>query len=908
MTPLDYALAYAARGWRVAPIAPGTKYPRIHQWQVKATTDPAVIRTWWQRFPADGVSIVTGEASGLVVVDIDPRHDGDDTLAELEAAHGPLPDTVESITGGGGRHLLFRWPEGVPYPRNDQTGVALGAGIDVRAEGGQIVAPPTIHPDTGVAYAWEVEHDPLDGVVVAEAPAWMVDALSAPVPDRKPRATKAAVAGDRPGDIFARSCTWPELLEPAGWRLHSVHAHGGGYELWTRPGKDVRQGASASLYYQGSDVLKVFTSSASPLEPGRTYDRWSFHVALTYGSTDDATLARAAGEYRKQLNATAANMPADIPPANEVEKPVSPQRVRPAIVHNGRLLDDVLAQATDAVATANDPPHLFVRAGQLSRLRQDEEDRPLIEGLRAEHARLELAGAATWWRVNKDGERTATSPPLDVAASLLAAGSWPLPPLAGVVELPVLRPDGTFHVDHGYDDATRLYHWHRGDPYKPVADEPSAFELAAAVALVDEALCDFPWDSTADRANAWGMLLTPLVRPLVGQVPMGLVDAPEPGTGKGLLVDAITVMTVGRVAGKMAWPSSDEELEKKVTAALMSGTTVMIFDNVEGIIRSPTLAAVLTTDSWQGRILGRSEMAVVPNRATWVATGNNIDVGGDLARRCYRIKLDARQASPWKRTGFKHPELLRWITDNRADLLHALCTIVRSWWVGGHELAGALPAMGGYTQWVRTVGGILEHAGIADFLGNLADFHAQADRDAQSWEAFLGVWADEYGEGGMTVAQLISAMASGSTSGATLKDALPEDLMGYWDTSGFSRRLGHALRKRVGRHYGDGGAHLVEMPRDRQKVAVYAVTTRPMSLFGTADAHTRGNIPRLDEGDNASTRDDANGPRDRGISSLATREQKLSTGGDEKTNPTAAAQDPANPANPRADDPGEELW
>ncbi|MEJ7561130.1 MAG: hypothetical protein WKF45_01235, partial [Ilumatobacteraceae bacterium] len=231
---------------------------------------------------------------------------------------------------------------------------------------------------------------------------------------------------------------------------------------------------------------------------------------------------------------------------------------RPAIVHNGRQHDDVVDDAIDALHTANQPPTLFIRAGQLSRLRSDEEARPLIESLRADHVRLHLARAATWFRVNKDGERTATSPPLDVATNALAAGDWPLPPLAGVVELPVLRPDGAFVTDHGYDATTRLYHWHRGTPYPPVPDAPTAAELATAVALVDETLCDFPWDTSADRANAWGLLLTPLVRPLVGQVPMALIDAPEPGTGKGLLVTVAATLALGRPAGLTAWPTSEE--------------------------------------------------------------------------------------------------------------------------------------------------------------------------------------------------------------------------------------------------------------------------------------------------------------------------------------------------------------
>lgn len=518
------------------------------------------------------------------------------------------------------------------------------------------------------------------------------------------------------------------------------------------------------------------------------------------------------------------------------------ERVKPSIVHNGRHLDDVVTDAMAALDGANDPPTMFVRAGQLARLRSDEDERPLIEGLRSEHVRLMLAEAATWWRALKDGEMNAASPPLDVATSVLATGAWPMPPLAGVVELPVLRPDGTFVVEHGYDPATRLYHWHRGRPYDTVTERPDRAELRAAVALVDEAICDFPWDTTSDRANAWGLLLTPLVRPIVGQVPMALVDAPEPGTGKGLLVDVAARIALGRPAGLTAWPSSEEELAKVITSTLLAGTTMVIFDNVEGMIRSANLAAALTADVWTGRILGRSENATMPNRATWVATGNNIDVGGDLARRCYRIRLDARQAQPWKRSGFRHPNLLGWVTERRGDLLHALCTIVRSWWVDGRRLAEGIAAMGGYTSWVRTVGGILEHAGIDGFLANLDDFHATADREALAWEGFLTEWVEQLGEQPVTVGELVARMRD-SQWGATLRETLPDDLAGHIDAASFTKKLSIAMRKRTGRHYGAAGIHLVEMPRDRRQVAIYAVTTRSENVSEGPKTRELGSTP-----------------------------------------------------------------
>ena len=861
MTPLEHALAYSALGWRVAPVPVGFKYPHgIDDWQVKATTDPERIRRYWALNPDHGICIATGPGSGIVAIDVDTYNGGGESWAELLARLGvDEPDTVEAVTGGGGRHLILAHPDD-SGPVITNAAHAMPPGVDVRGEGGQIVVAPTIHPTTGARYEWEVEHDPLEGYPVAPMPAWLVELLRTPAPAQVARAERGTTytGVDSIVDRFAADHTWPELLEARGWTFDSARTEAGGtYELWTRPGKD--RGVSASLYYQGSDVLKVFTSNAAPLRSGETYTRFGFFAAYEHDGDHKA----AAGAYRRQIRGLELVPTPAPPPAQPEERQdvidtaeVEPRR-RPGIIHNARQLDEVVAEATEAMIAANDPPRVFVRAGQLVRLRSDEDSRPMLEPLQSDHLRNVLADAATWWRSLKDGGLTATAPPVEIARAVLAGHDWGAPALGGVVELPVLRPDGTFALEHGYDEATRLYHWHRGEPYATVPDAPTRDELAAAVALVDEALCDFPWDTSADRANAWALLLTPLIRPVVGQVPMALVDAPEPGTGKGLLVTVAATITLGRSAGLTAWPASDEELAKVVTATLMSGATMIIFDNVEGTIRSANLAAVLTADVWTGRILGRSENATITNRATWVATGNNIDVGGDLARRCYRIRLDARQAQPWKRTQFRHPDLAVWVAENRGRLLHALCTIVRAWIVAGRPKADAVSAMGGYTSWVRTVGGILEVAGIGDFLGNLAEFHAEADREAGQWEAYLTHWSEVFGEQAVTVADVISKMTE-TYLGPDFRSVLPDDLGGYWDTPGFSRRFSLALRKRTGRHYGADGLHLVEMPRDRRKVALYAVTARPIELFPRESLNTPARADSV-------SRDDAKSAGDAGV-------------------------------------------
>ena len=161
---LEAALSYAGRGLAVFPLAPKTKTPITTRGFKDASTDPERIRLWWKRSPAANIGIATGQISGGVfVIDLDEDEDrgisGYDTLRDWEQAHGELPDTARTITGRGGYHLLFR------TKRQIKNRTALLPGIDVRGDGGYIVAPPSIHP-SGRPYEWEQD---LEDYQIADA-------------------------------------------------------------------------------------------------------------------------------------------------------------------------------------------------------------------------------------------------------------------------------------------------------------------------------------------------------------------------------------------------------------------------------------------------------------------------------------------------------------------------------------------------------------------------------------------------------------------------------------------------------------------------------------------------------------------------------------------------------------------
>lgn len=172
MNMLTHAIGYAKLGLLVFTLLPRSKNPYGGSHGVNdATKHCGRIRHWWTQTPDANVAIRTGACSGIFAIDVDPRHGGDKTLAALEAKHGALPETVTARTGGGGRHLLFKHPGW--RVKNNNSG-KVGHGIDVKGDGGYIVAPPSIH-ETGVEYQWE--RAPAD-VPVAEAPPWLLNLVA----------------------------------------------------------------------------------------------------------------------------------------------------------------------------------------------------------------------------------------------------------------------------------------------------------------------------------------------------------------------------------------------------------------------------------------------------------------------------------------------------------------------------------------------------------------------------------------------------------------------------------------------------------------------------------------------------------------------------------------------------------
>jgi hypothetical protein len=503
-------------------------------------------------------------------------------------------------------------------------------------------------------------------------------------------------------------------------------------------------------------------------------------------------------------------------------EPISNASARRVQVGTGpetiRVLRDVLTDGTlpDTYVSAGDLVHMEQISGGPPSAAADE-DAPLpfaasrvtpalLAGLLARHTYTYRLRSRKGDNGQADLYEEETTPPRDILGSALASRTWPgVPPLCGIIGAPVLRRDGTLLQRPGYDPTTGLFLASRVAlpevPEQPTPDQ--VFEARSF--LLHRFLRDFPWAGDADRANYIALLVTPILRHFTRSLtPFALIDATMPASGKTILTGGPGMLYGQRV---LPWTYSDEELRKGITAVLAEQVGVVIFDNLaEGsVIDSPILAQLVTGGVWADRQLGASRTIATVNDRLWMATGNNLQLGGDMTSRTVRVHLDPNMPRPEQRdqSEFGIPHLDQWITvpANQHTVLWHLLVLVLDWTRHGAPRAGGY-TMRQFTPWAQALGGFLAHHGITGFLAN-ADQVAAIDEDETRWRGFLAAWHDRHGTTPMTAAQLRA-------------DAEPDHLAGQvidaWDglfiTASTGRLpnpvgLGRMLTGQAGRWRGD---------------------------------------------------------------------------------------------------------
>jgi hypothetical protein len=399
--------------------------------------------------------------------------------------------------------------------------------------------------------------------------------------------------------------------------------------------------------------------------------------------------------------------------------------------------------------------------------------------------------------------------------------------LHGVTHTPTMRPDGTILDVPGYDHATGLlYLPDPGLTVPAIPDHPTAAQVKAAVELILQPIAEFPFVSDDDRATWTGLAFTPALRPLFPPpYQMGVITATNPGSGKTKLTKMLTTLHGGVQRGEM--PRDSDELRKSITASLMDTTAPIItFDNLRGVIQSAVLESLLTTRTWTDRWLGQNKSVTAANDRLWLATGNNAQFGGDLARRIATAALDPPTADHHLKTDFKIKNLDAWMQAHRGKLLAAILTIARGWIDAGQPAEDV--RSDDYAEWVKGLRGLM---GWAQFPGTFGGSSSEVavSSDDEEWHAFLVALHGAFGTKPFSVKDLVGQLPDHLASVGSIDPAvLPGDLADKWShiregrDGGFRRSLGWWLKNREGR-YASGWAVVAAEPDAHAKVARYAV-------------------------------------------------------------------------------------
>ena len=779
----EAALQYHDWGANVTAIKRGSKRP-THKWTEFKTirqTKQMVIDLPWS--DACGVSFITGigDWRSFDFDDCDTEVPLKTVLAELGM---PAEYPWQYHSGSGhGWGIVFRCAGEIDSQqlssKNTKNGVFWGetkngdfGHLELRWKNNQTILPPSEHPE-GPGYKWKFEPPTEHPAEVSSdkviAAFHAVAIPKCPIQDKMPSAFKRADYSPE------KKRLWDDIRNKFDIFEYAMKHFKG--EV-SQEGDETRIGGNGGLLI---NVEKCIWYNFRDSIGGGPIDLVGYTTFGRDWNPDDKDM------FKKALEETADFSGIDLKAYK-----------CPKISATNHNLPEVSSEAWKALIDANDPPYLFRHSNGIVRLEKDFESRHYPKKLDKDGFIHELARAADWYKMN-DQKQIPEYPPERVAKDMLADPSPPLPYLTRIVEHPIFSSNGTLHLEPGYMKDTNCYYsCDEGLYISDIPENPSEEDIQKARNLIEvELLGDFPFVGKAEKTHVIAMIIQPFVREMIkGATPLYLIEAPSAGVGKTLCAQAAAYPSEGRILSSMVEGSSEEDYRKKITSTLRSNPTCIFFDNVNRRLDSGALSSVITSTNWEDRILGISENIRVPNRSVWVATGNNPSLSSEMARRCVRIRLDAKTDRPWTRAtknAFRHPDLLEWACKNRSELIWAVLTIVRTWIANGCLKPDGIPILGMFEEWCRVMGGILQVNGIEGFLGNLSEFYESSDTEDSDIRDFVSSWWNKHEKQEVGVKDLFELIEE--------KD-IPIDLGDSKSDKGIKVKLGKLLSSLRDRQFG----------------------------------------------------------------------------------------------------------
>ncbi len=364
----------------------------------------------------------------------------------------------------------------------------------------------------------------------------------------------------------------------------------------------------------------------------------------------------------------------------------------------------------------------------------------------------------TWLRPGGDeGPKPADCPQKIAATYLARIGEWKLPTLAGVIEAPIMRADGSILTTPGFDEATGLY-LHSEPDWPAIPERPTPAHAEAALLDLWEPFAEFPFVDEPARSVLIAGILTAIQRRLLESAPLFAFDAPAQRSGKSLLAESLGVIATGRKPAATGVPKEGDELRKAITSALRENQAIINLDNITRPLDSPDLARAITQSEYADRLLGVNRMLHLPTNVLWTATGNNLTVQGDLPSRSLISRIDSEEERPEERV-FKIADLPAHLLANRKRLVVAGLTILRAYHFAGRPRQDLRP-WGGFDHWSREIREPLVWLGLADPCATRERIIV-TDPDRELTTEVLRAWQNAFSDRVMLVREVIATAQDG---------------------------------------------------------------------------------------------------------------------------------------------------
>ena len=864
MSPLhQWARFYAGQGWHIFPLVPGTKSPfKDSHGSSDATCDLAQIDLWWTANPDANIGVKPASA-GLYVFDVDPRNGGSESFATLQVQHGVIDSPLAVDSPGGGFHLYFK-----ADPDKRYSG-APATGIDGKFNG-YAVLPPSLHPNgkryawrgeaTAVAAAAPVWLSTGDRAPAPESVAFTGEASDLELIGR-------ALAKRDPSEYFSWVNA---IASVKHWQDHCPEAGTSGYELlreWSEQDSRHDDGqfddkwTSFDSFRPGARTLGSLvheagiTAAQTMVDAGAAFAAlpvaeqvlaWSVApVAGFKGPIDPAVvLSEMMAADRNEFCArwAAGNVPALIKDLAWRCGSCCELVLQVLALHEGYQGDSVPFRGMISHACASLTNWYTLgrltddqRSAELAGLevRVEVDDGKLVPAFRHCLKALPLLGDVfqrqgqlvwvdpagrmgpydlhslsheleTFLRFEKGAKGTPTKCPESLARRLLGHRHFEgVGEIAAAIPLPVVRADGSVIAHRGLDEQTGLY------LLKETDRKPTVLDLAGIQAAFDRVwapFAEFPFADDQSRGVFVAAMLTAVCRPALGTAPAFLINAQKFGSGKTLLSQCLMELAcAGRRPAVL--PTDEAEQAKTLSAIFLEAPRGILFDNVFGVIRgSGALCTALTSASYTARILGKSALVTLENRALCILNGNNVGLQGDVVRRILQVVLDSAEGVELQSHAFDPLEVVTaGVEGFRADLIDLITTYRAE---GMPTPEGGLASfeawnglVRGCVQWLR--GRVT--LGLADPLDSLKQAQAD-DPQTLAHRCLQNAWLERFGLNGVTLRELTHGAfdAAMFPNWVEAYEGICTDKSGRVNPSKMAYWLRSAKRKKLEGYYFEG--------------------------------------------------------------------------------------------------------